>query len=435
MGTSIENLYDLIAGDEDARVCRDISEEACTAVPANFFLQLGAQAATKLGDALSDPKLVLTWLLHTLGAPTAAVGLLVPVREAGSLLPQLAIGGAIRKYPIRKWWWVAGSLAQGLAVLAIGGIAVLWPVPAAAWGVLALMGLFSVARAVCSVSSKDLVGKTVPKTRRGRLSGLAATAAGLITLLVGFFSVARNGGEIGPGRIALFLFFAAGLWFLAAGLMARLREDAGATSGGGSALVEALASLRLLVEDRTFLRFCIARALLAGTILSMPFYVILAQDATGGRLAGLGILLVASSGAQALSATTWGWMADRSSSGTLAVAGTAAGAVGVLTWLVAGFALPEAVALWVYGGLFFLIGLAHTGIRVGRKTYLVDMAPADRRASYVAVSNTLIGVVLLAGGSIGLLAPILGTRGVVLAFAVLGLAGGGLAWRLRHAGD
>ena len=79
----------------------------------------------------------------------------------------------------------------------------------------------------------------------------------------------------------------------------------------------------------------------------------------------------------------------------------------------------------------FLIGLAHTGIRIGRKTYLVDMAPADRRASYVAVSNTLIGVVLLAFGAVGLLAPLLGARGVVLLVSALGLAGGLLAWTMR----
>jgi len=63
------------------------------------------------------------------------------------------------------------------------------------------------------------------------------------------------------------------------------------------------------------------------------------------------------------------------------------------------------------------------------------MAPADRRASYVAVSNTLIGVVLLLSGSVGLLAPAIGARGVVLVFAMLGLAGGGLAWFLREVED
>ena len=31
-------LYDLITGDEDARVCKDIPDESCKHQPVNFFL-------------------------------------------------------------------------------------------------------------------------------------------------------------------------------------------------------------------------------------------------------------------------------------------------------------------------------------------------------------------------------------------------------------
>jgi hypothetical protein len=295
--------------------------------------------------------------------------------------------------------------------------------------------VFSAARAVCSVSSKDLLGKTVPRSRRGRLGGLASTAAGLVTLGAGLFFAAYDPEEFGAPGFAVLLAIAGAFWMVAAALMAGLDEEPGATAGAGNALTEAVRSVRILLTDRDFRNFCAARALLAGTILSMPFYVILAQKATGGKLAGLGILLIASSSATAVSAAVWGWMADRSSKGALAAAGMLAGLVGVLTFVVGGTGVTGRGALWLYGGLFFLIGIAHTGIRVGRKTYLVDMAPADRRASYVAVSNTLIGVVLLASGTIGFLAPVVGVRGVVLVFALLGLSGGLLAWALRETSD
>ncbi|MEC8574214.1 MAG: MFS transporter, partial [Pseudomonadota bacterium] len=52
---------------------------------------VAALAATKLADGLIDPKLVLAWLLNAIGAPGFLIGILVPVREAGSLLPQLAL--------------------------------------------------------------------------------------------------------------------------------------------------------------------------------------------------------------------------------------------------------------------------------------------------------------------------------------------------------
>lgn len=428
MSHTVDRLYDiLIEDDRDGRVCADIPPQACTDVPGNFLVQLLAAVATKLGDSLSSPRLVLTWLLASLSAPVALVGLLVPVRQAGSLLPQIAIGGVLRQRPVRKGFWIAGSVVQGLAIAAIGGVALSLDGAAAGWAVLGLLALFSVARGVCSVTSKDLLGKTVPKTRRGRLSGLAATAAGLLTVGLGVWFAAIDRGELSRGFYAVLLAAAGGLWLLAAALMSRLREAPGATDGAGNALAAALASFRYLRDDAAFRRFVIARGLLAGTVLSMPFYVLLARQATDGRTATLGFFLVAGSVATGVSAAPWGWLADRSSRLTLVVAGTAAGLLGVVTFVVAGLALGPAPALWLYGALYLLLGVAHTGIRLGRKTYVVDLADGDRRAAYVALSNTLIGVLLLAGGGVGLLGAAVSERAVVLLFGVLGVAGGLLA--------
>ena len=41
---TLDQVYSLIANEEDARVCTDIPDEACREVPRNFFLILGAAA-------------------------------------------------------------------------------------------------------------------------------------------------------------------------------------------------------------------------------------------------------------------------------------------------------------------------------------------------------------------------------------------------------
>ena len=66
---TIEQLYGLIANEEDARVCTDISDDACREVPRNFFLILASNVLTKLGDLLISPKTVLAWLMSAIGAP------------------------------------------------------------------------------------------------------------------------------------------------------------------------------------------------------------------------------------------------------------------------------------------------------------------------------------------------------------------------------
>jgi hypothetical protein len=63
----------------------------------------------------------------------------------------------------------------------------------------------------------------------------------------------------------------------------------------------------------------------------------------------------------------------------------------------------------------------HGGVRLGRKVYLVDMATAENRAALVAVSNTVIGVFMLAGGLIGLVGEWLGAAGAVLILGFVSL--------------
>ena len=285
------------------------------------------------------------------------------------------------------------------------------------------------------MTGKDLLGKTIPRRRRGRLSGLAASIAGVVTVVFGG-TLSIVGPDTLPVSILAGIIAVAGVaWLLAAAVMSRLREEPGTTDDSRNGLQAAIGSLRILMRDRMFRRFVIARALLASTVLSMPFYVLLARDATGDRAATLGLFIIASSLATAVSGFAWGSLADRSSRRTLMIAGASASAVGSVTYLVgsgvfgSGATVPGAgnASPWIYALLFFVLSLAHTGIRVGRKTYLVDMAPADERAAYVAVSNTVIGVVLLLSGSLGILATFLSSYEVILVFALLGLAGAAVA--------
>ncbi|MCB1570526.1 MAG: hypothetical protein KDI72_05685, partial [Xanthomonadales bacterium] len=85
--TVASRLYEMAAGDEDARLCRDIPEAQCSEQPGSFVRQVVAQALSKTGDVLADPKVVLPWLLGAVGAPAFLLGLLVPLRESLALLP------------------------------------------------------------------------------------------------------------------------------------------------------------------------------------------------------------------------------------------------------------------------------------------------------------------------------------------------------------
>ena len=66
--------------------------------------------------------------------------------------------------------------------------------------------------------------------------------------------------------------------------------------------------------------------------------------------------------------------------------------------------------------------IAYNGVRQGRSTYLVDMAPEDQRSAYAAVSNTVIGCILLLVGLGGGVASIFGPKLALAGFAIMALA-------------
>jgi len=88
----------------------------------------------------------------------------------------------VRKLPIRKYVWSLGALLQALSMIGIGIVA--WNMEGlnAGIAIIILIVLLSLARGLSSVAAKDVVGKTIPKTRRGALNGYSASLAGLIII-------------------------------------------------------------------------------------------------------------------------------------------------------------------------------------------------------------------------------------------------------------
>lgn len=422
-----EALYDLVAEDEDARSCRDLDETACRWVPRNFFIILVTSTLTKLGDAFSSPKTVLTWVMASVGAPTGMIAMLVPIRESGSMLPQLFLGAWVRRKPLRKPIWVIGSLLQAAAVFGCAAAAAWLDGHAAGWVILGCVVLFSLARSLNSLADKDLLGKTIPKGRRGRLSGWASGISGLLTLAVGIWFTVRGQGADSPMFYAGLLACAGLTWVLAALLYSAIEETAGETDGGANGWLEAWSRLDLLRTDPPFRRFVITRALLLCSALTGPFYVVLARQHSGGGAALLGTFLVAGGLATSLSAPFWGTMADRSSRRVMTLAALLTALLGVTLFAVMRLKPSLAATVWLFPALFFVLGVAHAGVRAGRKTYLVDLAGGVKRTDYVAVSNTLIGFLLLFVGGVTSLFSGFPPETVVLGLSLFGLAGAGLS--------
>ena len=69
--------------------------------------------------------------------------------------------------------------------------------------------------------------------------------------------------------------------------------------------------------------------------------------------------------------------------------------------------------------------------KIGRDIHLVNIANENTRAGYTAVSNTIIGVLMLFTGGLGIIAELTSVSITLLVLAGMSLLGGLLAFRLK----
>ncbi len=417
----LELPYRILSGDDsDERACSTIPEESCSEIPRNYLLNVANGSATKLAEQLASPGLVLPWLFAAIGAPATLAALLTPVKQAGSLLPQLAVAARIRELARRKWAWAAAGSLQAVMLLLAAAAALVLPPLAAGIAIVLCFLLFSVFSGIGSVAFQDVVGKTIPKGRRGRMLANRAALGGCLTLAA---AAALHFWLEEQARLSVTLpmvVAAAGLWALGALAFAAIDEAPGETSGGRSMLGELRAGYRLFRDVTGFRRFIAVRGLLLGVELAMPFYALHASKVLGGSAGSLAIFIFAVGLANIVSSPFWGAWSDASSKKVMATAGAIAAAAGLGATVIA--LLPATYqSAWLYAVLFFALGIAEAGVRLGRKTYLADGAPSDERPLYVAFSNTAVGLLALAGGLLGVLADL---TEPLIAIVVLALVSG-----------
>ncbi len=185
-------------------------------------------------------------------------------------------------------------------------------------------------------------------------------------------------------------------------------------------------TLTLLREDATFRSFVTVRSFLLVSSLSPPFIVTLAVQAGAPALTGLGGFIIASGLAALLGGRIFGRLADRSSKRLMTSGAALASLVLLVLVLLDTFLDLDGDSLATYAifvAAYFLVTMLHTGVRVGRKTYVVDMAEGDQRTTYVAVSNSAMGVVLLLVGAISSAIAGFGVIWALLFLAGLGVLG------------
>lgn len=336
----------------------------------------------KLADLLISAKTTLTALLVSVGAPVWMIGWLVPIRESGALLPQVLISVYLRNHAERHKVWRLGMFIQAFSVVGIIASVTLFSGFTAGVGVLLSLIILSIGRSACSLTVKDIEADLAEKGKRGNLIGIASTISGLVTLCIAIPLVVFEGAL---SSNMLLVILCASLLSFAATLICvwpiKTRVDTDDKSRDTFSVN----------FDSTVYKFIFVRGLFVHSALVAPYFMI---ERDGDVQELLPIYIGAEALAALLSSIIWGKIADKSAKLTLQLSGVLAlfACVGLLTL--------DSTSIFISAFLFFVLSIAHAGVRTGRKTYSLDVKEGHERTELVGFSNTAIGLILLGFGAL-----------------------------------
>lgn len=368
-------------------------------------LLIAGLSLNKLADLLISAKTTLTALLVSVGAPVWMIGWLVPIRESGALLPQVLISIYLRKHAQRHIVWRIGMITQVFSVVGMLLSVILFSGFIAGILVLASLVLLSLGRSACSLTIKDMEADVAKKGERGNLIGVASTVSGVVTLVIAIPLVIYDGAL--TSNILLVVLCASMLAFILTLICVwpiKTRVEVENSS-------ENTFSINF---DTTIYKFIFVRGLFVHSALVAPYFMI---ERNGDVKELLPIYIGAEATAALLSSIIWGKIADKSAKLTLRLSGLLAlgACVGLLFW--------QTSSIVTSALLFFVLSVAHAGVRTGRKTYSLDVKEGHDRTELVGFSNTAIGIILLAFGALyAALAPALSFSVVYIMAGMLLLA-------------
>ena len=368
-------------------------------------LLIAGLSLNKLADLLISAKTTLTALLVSVGAPVWMIGWLVPIRESGALLPQVLISIYLRKHAQRHIVWRIGMITQVFSVVGMLLSVILFSGFIAGILVLASLVLLSLGRSACSLTVKDMEADVAKKGERGNLIGVASTVSGVVTLVIAIPLVIYDGTL--TSNILLVVLCASMLAFILTLICVwpiKTRVE----------VEDSPENTFSINFDTTIYKFIFVRGLFVHSALVAPYFMI---ERNGDVKELLPIYIGAEATAALLSSIIWGKIADKSAKLTLRLSGLLAlgACVGLLFW--------QTSSIVTSALLFFVLSVAHAGVRTGRKTYSLDVKEGHDRTELVGFSNTAIGIILLAFGALyAALAPALSFSVVYIMAGMLLLA-------------
>ncbi|MBC7251515.1 MAG: MFS transporter [Anaerolineae bacterium] len=330
------------------------------------------------------------------------VGLISTLVSGSWLLPQLIAANYLvhkpRKKPYlllpaalgRPTWWLLATL-----LVLVGDSAPALVLTA----FFAVLVLFMGSDGLAAVAWFDILNKSIPAERRGRLVGTAQILSGLASVGVGWLvgEILGADGPPFPYNYAL-LFFLSGVSLLISlvalvFLRERKLEAPPGTKGEEKFWRRLWTVLR---NDRQFRLVTAVRLLFGLGGMATPFYMVYGTEVLALPPETIGLATSMQVLGSIIAGVVLGYIQEKQGSKLVVLCSTALGvAVPLLALLTR--ALPGGTLLltWVYASVFVVIGIVNSSIMLGFLNFVMELAPPHDNPTYMGLYNALSGLLLI----------------------------------------
>jgi MFS family permease len=251
-----------------------------------------------------------------------------------------------------------------------------------------------------------MLGKAFPEAERGRIMSMGQLISGVLSIGAGVMIAAllSADGPPFPHNYAIIL-AAAGvsllLALLACSFIIEVAEPVEEERPSWQVYLPQLWST--LRQDRGFARVIRVQLLAGFEGLALGFYILFAIRELGLPPETVGLFTAAQTAGQILASLGLGRLSQRVGSHRVIQVATAVSLTAPLTalalsWAGAG---PGAATITIYAWIYVVIGVVRSGGMLGFMNYVLELAPAGQRPTYIGLFNTISGVLVLlptAGG-------------------------------------
>ncbi len=372
--------------------------------------------------------MVLPAFIQTLTASSVLVGLASAVIRVGWAWPQIFISRIVesrsRKMPLlltvgylRSATWFVCAV---LTFLVGASRPVLF--------LICFLLLYAFSTSMMGISNvpfMDIVGKAIPAVSRARVIAMRRLMGGAMAMLAGVvisYVLSQKSGLRFPENYGLLFATSGALLVVSTYVFGRIPEPIEPVRKSRLSLGAYIRSgLGLLKEDRNYRLLCGVQVQMGFCQMAMPFYVpyAISELRVGPEYVGLFVTVLQLS--SLLSNVLWAQVGHRMGNRALLVYGSYFLMLAAAASLLAIYVPDVLIAPFAFAGLswttstrvaffaltFVFTGFAMSGLFTGRMTYVLEIAPSDRRPTYTSFLNTfmlpLAVLPLVAGGLVSLI--------------------------------